>query len=105
MRGLRGKYDVRQAGRATRLVNRSEGLPAREPSWGRAMIPELGHALGCHDVLLCGLARRGERHRGRHHRTIQEKKVTYDLERLTDAATKLRTSEYAAALISNIWDG
>ena len=36
--------------------------------------PELGHALGCHDVPLCGLARRGERDRGRHRRTIQERR-------------------------------
>ncbi len=67
--------------------------------------PELVMLSGCHDVPLCGLARRGERDRGRHRRTIQEKKVTYDLERLMDAATKLRTSEYAAALIPNTWDG
>ncbi len=34
--------------------------------------------------------------------TIQEKKVTYDLERLMDGATKLKTSEYADAIISNM---
>ena len=35
-------------------------------------------------------------------RTIQQKKVTYDLERLMDGATKLKTSEYADAIISNM---
>ena len=35
-------------------------------------------------------------------RTIQEKKVTYDLERLMAGATKLKTSEYADAIISNM---
>ena len=35
-------------------------------------------------------------------RTIQQKKVTYDLERLMDGATKLKTSEYPDAIISNM---
>ena len=34
--------------------------------------------------------------------TIKQKKVTYDLERLMEGATKLRTSEYADAIISNL---
>ena len=35
-------------------------------------------------------------------RTIQEKKVTYDLARLMEGATKVKTSEYADAVISNM---
>jgi len=35
-------------------------------------------------------------------RTIQQKKVTYDLERLMDGATKLKTSEFATAIIENM---
>ena len=35
-------------------------------------------------------------------RTILQKKVTYDLARQMDGATKLRTSEYADAIISNL---
>ena len=35
-------------------------------------------------------------------RTIQQKTVTYDLERLMEGATKLKTSEYADAIISNM---
>jgi isocitrate dehydrogenase len=35
-------------------------------------------------------------------RTIQQKRVTYDLERLMDGATKLRTSEFATAIIENM---
>ena len=35
-------------------------------------------------------------------RTIQQKKVTYDLERLMPGATKLKTSEYATAIIENM---
>ena len=35
-------------------------------------------------------------------RTISQKKVTYDLERLMEGATKLKTSEYADAIISNL---
>ena len=35
-------------------------------------------------------------------RTIQEKKVTYDLHRLMEGATKLKTSEYADAVIANL---
>ena len=35
-------------------------------------------------------------------RTIQQKKVTYDLERLMEGATRLKTSEYADAIISNM---
>ena len=34
--------------------------------------------------------------------TIQQKKVTYDLARLMEGATKLKTSEYADAIISNL---
>ncbi|MBI3896295.1 MAG: NADP-dependent isocitrate dehydrogenase [Acidobacteria bacterium] len=35
-------------------------------------------------------------------RTIQQKKVTYDLERLMEGATKLRTSEFATCIIENM---
>src|SRR3989338_1700153 len=35
-------------------------------------------------------------------RTIQQKKVTYDLERLMEGATKLKTSQYATAIIENM---
>jgi isocitrate dehydrogenase len=35
-------------------------------------------------------------------RTIQQKKVTYDLERLMTGATKLTTTEFAAAIIENM---
>jgi isocitrate dehydrogenase len=35
-------------------------------------------------------------------RTIQQKKVTYDLERLMPGATKLKTSEFASAIIENM---
>jgi len=35
-------------------------------------------------------------------RTIQQKRVTYDLERLMEGATKLKTSEYASAIIENM---
>jgi isocitrate dehydrogenase len=35
-------------------------------------------------------------------RTIQQKRVTYDLERLMDGATKLKTSEFAVAIIENM---
>ena len=35
-------------------------------------------------------------------RTIQQKKVTYDLERLMQGATKLHTSEYATCIIENM---
>ena len=35
-------------------------------------------------------------------KTIQQKKVTYDLERLMKGATKLKTSEFATALIENM---
>jgi isocitrate dehydrogenase len=35
-------------------------------------------------------------------KTIQQKKVTYDLERLMTGATKLKTSEFASALIENM---
>ncbi|MCZ6492179.1 MAG: NADP-dependent isocitrate dehydrogenase [Acidobacteria bacterium] len=35
-------------------------------------------------------------------RTIQQKKVTYDLERMMPGATKLKTSEYASAIIENM---
>jgi isocitrate dehydrogenase len=35
-------------------------------------------------------------------RTIQQKKVTYDLERLMEGATKVRTSEFAGFMIGNM---
>jgi isocitrate dehydrogenase len=35
-------------------------------------------------------------------RTIQQKRVTYDLERLMPGATKLSTTEFAAAIIENM---
>jgi isocitrate dehydrogenase len=35
-------------------------------------------------------------------RTIQQKKVTYDLERLMEGATKVKTSEFASAIIGNL---
>ncbi len=35
-------------------------------------------------------------------RTVGQKRVTYDLERLMEGATKLRTSEYASAIIENM---
>ncbi|HZS45747.1 MAG TPA: isocitrate dehydrogenase (NADP(+)) [Blastocatellia bacterium] len=35
-------------------------------------------------------------------KTIQQKKVTYDLERQMEGATKLRTSEFATAIIENL---
>jgi isocitrate dehydrogenase len=35
-------------------------------------------------------------------RTIQQKRVTYDLERMMPGATKLKTSEYAAAIVENM---
>jgi isocitrate dehydrogenase len=35
-------------------------------------------------------------------RTIQQKRVTYDLERMMTGATKLRTSEFASAIIENM---
>ncbi len=35
-------------------------------------------------------------------KTIQQKKVTYDLERMMPGATKLKTSEFAAAVIGNM---
>jgi isocitrate dehydrogenase len=35
-------------------------------------------------------------------KTIQQKKVTYDLERLMPGSTKLSTSGYAAAIIENM---
>jgi len=35
-------------------------------------------------------------------RTILQKRVTYDLERMMDGATKLRTSEFASAIIENM---
>ena len=38
-------------------------------------------------------------------RTIGQKRVTYDLERLMEGAKKLRTSEFAAAIIENMHTG
>ena len=34
--------------------------------------------------------------------TIRQKKVTYDLHRLMDGATKVKTSEFAAAMVENM---
>jgi isocitrate dehydrogenase len=34
--------------------------------------------------------------------TIKQKRVTYDLHRLMEGATKLKTSEYASAIIENM---
>ena len=34
--------------------------------------------------------------------TIIQKRVTYDLERLMDGATKLKTSEFGSAIIENM---
>jgi len=35
-------------------------------------------------------------------RTIEQKKVTYDFERLMEGATKVKTSEFAAHIIENM---
>jgi isocitrate dehydrogenase len=35
-------------------------------------------------------------------RTIQQKKVTYDFERLMESATKVKTSEFADYMIQNM---
>ena len=35
-------------------------------------------------------------------KTIQQKRVTYDLHRQMDGATKLKTSEFASAIIENL---
>jgi len=35
-------------------------------------------------------------------RTIEQKRVTYDFERLMDGATRLKTSEFASAIIENM---
>ena len=35
-------------------------------------------------------------------RTIQQKRVTYDFERLMEGATKVRTSEFADYIIQNM---
>ena len=35
-------------------------------------------------------------------RTIEQKRVTYDFERLMEGATKLHTSEFASAIIENM---
>ncbi len=35
-------------------------------------------------------------------RTIQQKRVTYDLERQMEGATLLKTSEYAEAIVENL---
>lgn len=35
-------------------------------------------------------------------KTIQQKKVTYDFERMMKGATKLKTSEFGDALIENL---
>jgi isocitrate dehydrogenase len=34
--------------------------------------------------------------------TIKQKRVTYDLERLMEGATKLKTSEFGTAIIENM---
>ena len=38
-------------------------------------------------------------------RTIEQKSVTYDFERLMEGATKLGTSEFAAYIIENMGAG
>ena len=35
-------------------------------------------------------------------KTIAQKRVTYDFERLMEGATKLKTSEFASAMIENM---
>ena len=35
-------------------------------------------------------------------RTIQQKKVTYDFERLMEGATKVKTSEFAECIVGNM---
>jgi isocitrate dehydrogenase len=35
-------------------------------------------------------------------KTLAQKRVTYDLHRLMDGATKLKTSEFASAIIENM---
>jgi isocitrate dehydrogenase len=35
-------------------------------------------------------------------KTIQQKRVTYDLHRQMDGATRLKTSEFASAIIENV---
>jgi isocitrate dehydrogenase len=35
-------------------------------------------------------------------RTIEQKKVTYDFERLMEGASKVKTSEFATAMIENM---
>ena len=35
-------------------------------------------------------------------RTIEQKKVTYDFERLMEGATKVKTSEFASYIIENM---
>jgi isocitrate dehydrogenase len=35
-------------------------------------------------------------------KTIQQKRVTYDLHRQMEGATRLKTSEYASAIIENM---
>ena len=35
-------------------------------------------------------------------RTIQQKKVTYDFERMLEGATKVKTSEFATCMIENM---
>ena len=35
-------------------------------------------------------------------KTILQKRVTYDLERLMEGATKLKTSEFAQAIVENM---
>ena len=35
-------------------------------------------------------------------RTIQQKRVTYDFERLMEGATKVKTSEFADSIIQNM---
>jgi isocitrate dehydrogenase len=35
-------------------------------------------------------------------KTIQQNRVTYDLHRLMEGATKLKTSEYGSAIIENM---
>ena len=55
-----------------------------------------------HDVRVHGLEGSGAGDRERDHGTIGQKKVTYDLHRQMEGATKLKTSEFAAAIVGNM---
>ena len=65
--------------------------------------PRLGDPVGRDDVPLPRLGRSGGSDRaGRSRRTIQQKKVTYDLARQMEGATELKTSQFADAIIENM---